>query len=259
MPQKIPILVYHHVYADGHPELADQPTDKATGVIGEAEFRRHVEYVVREGWEVVSTSQLVDWLEEKSNLPERSVVVHFDNGWLDTLEVAMPALRESGMTGTCYVISDPTAAASRGEPAGVRTSTEGVVYKPFLTWNHVMELVEAGWEVGAHSATHPPLGDTLLQDGELAVLSEIEGSNTAYQSGLGFVPDHFAYPSGSRNERTDELLAPYYRSLRRWSFRQPPLWTFTNRGTSPLALECQNVDSTVSFDDFMCIFREAEY
>lgn len=258
MSQNIPVLVYHHVYPEGHLELAVPPGDKATGVIGEAEFRRHVQYIADGGWEVVPTTRLVSWLEGGSTLPQRAVVLHFDNGWLDTSEIAMPILSEFGMAGTCYVISEPTAAASRGEPAGIRTSTEGVVYKPFLTWEHARELLDTGWEIGAHTATHPKLGETLSQHGEKGVLAEIEGSNAEYKTGLGFAPVHFAYPSGSRSERTDEILAQHYKSLRRWSFANPSAWTFTNHETSPFALECQNVDNTVSFEDFTRIFNEAE-
>ena len=90
------------------------------------------------------------------------------------------------------------------------------------------------------------------------MLKEVEESNQAFAGQLGFVPTHFAYPSGSRNERTDELLSGLYRSLRLWSFSHPPRWTFTDQDTSPRSLDCQNVDSTVSFEDFVRIFAEAE-
>ncbi len=85
----------------------------------------------------------------------------------------------------------------------------------------------------------------------------MESSNSVFAERLGFVPAHFAYPSGSRNERTDELLAPYYRSLRLWHYNYPIVWRFTDRNTSRLALDCQNVDNTVPFEDFVRIFNEA--
>ena len=48
----------------------------------------------------------------------------------------------------------------------------------------------------------------------------------------------FAYPSGSRNDRTDVLLAGHYRSLRLW--REPVdnniEWLITDKNTSPLAI-----------------------
>ena len=130
----------------------------------------------------------------------------------------MPILREMGMTATCYVISEGTEAAARGLPAAIRTSTEGAVQKPCITWRQAEELLREGWEIGAHTATHPKLAEVLDDEGPEAMMDEIERSNESYRANLGFVPDHFAYPSGSRDERTDAMLAPHYRSLRRWTF-----------------------------------------
>ena len=257
MGQRVPILVYHHVYCDDDPRLVESERQKSTGTIGESEFRRHMTHIAGEGWTVVSTTQVLDWLERRGTLPKRSVVLHFDNGWLDTRTIAMPALSEIGMTATCYVISEGTEAAAAGRPAAIRTSTEGAVQKPCITWTQAEELLEVGWEIGAHTATHPRLADLHAEHGDEAVIDEIGKSNKTYADKLGFVPAHFAYPSGSRSEETDALLAPHYRSLRLWHFSYPPVWRFTESNTSPHALECQNIDNTVSFESFARIFDEA--
>jgi len=256
--QRIPILVYHHVYNDKNPELALQSNRKASGVISEKEFRRHMDHIAENGWSVISTTQLIDWVDGELEVPRRAVVLHFDNGWLDVRTLVKPILDEYDFTATSYVISDPTGAASQGLPAGIRTSTEGFVRKPFVTWEHCHELIDAGWEIGAHTASHPKLGEVYAENGEDALLDEVVIPNDAYQKYLGFVPKHFAYPSGSRSQQTDDILGRYYRSLRRWTFDQPPAWSFTSRDTPRTAIECQNVDNTVGYGDFLRIFSEAE-
>ena len=257
MSRRVPILVYHHVYPDDHPELEITSDKRASGVIGVSEFRRQMDYVLESGWQVVSTTEIVDWLEGDGDLPEKAVSLHFDNGWLDTRTVVLPMLDELGVTGTCYVISEPTDASSKGLPAGITTTTEGFVIKPFLTWDHCRELLDAGWEIGAHTATHPKLGQVYQEQGSQALMAEIVPSNAVFEHNLGSVPSHFAYPSGSRSDVTDSLLSPHYRSLRRWTFDQPPVWDFTDETTSTKALECQNVDNTVDFEHFTRIFDEA--
>ena len=257
MSSRVPILVYHHVFPDDNPELAITTDKRASGVIGVSEFRRQMDYVLDNGWQVVSTTEIVDWLEGKGELPERAVALHFDNGWLDAHTVVLPILDELGVTGTCYVISEPTDASSKGMPAGITTMTQGFVVKPFLTWDNCRELLDAGWEIGAHTATHPKLGRVYEEQGEDALMAEVVPSNAVFEENLGFVPEHFAYPSGSRSDTTDALLSPHYRSLRRWTFDQPPVWDFTDETTSPKALECQNVDNTVAFEHFNRIFDEA--
>ena len=256
MSQIVPILVYHHIYPDGHSDLSPPSGSKATGVIAESAFQRQMDYMLSGGWKSVSTTQIADWIEGSREIDDRSFVIHFDNGWLDSWSTAMPIVRDCGFTATCFVISDATEAASRGKPAVVYTSTEGAVQKPFITWEHARIMLELGWEIGAHSSTHPKFAELHAIEGDTGILDEVERSNTVFERRLDLVPAHFAYPSGSRNERTDTLLAPVYRSLRLWQFNSPPKWRFTDRKTSLLALECQNVDNTVSFDDFARIFSE---
>ena len=65
MSSRVPILVYHHVFPDDDPELAITTDKKASGVIRVSEFRRQVDYVLDNGWQVVSTTEIVDWLEGK--------------------------------------------------------------------------------------------------------------------------------------------------------------------------------------------------
>ena len=48
--QRVPILVYHHIYPDA------MIGGSGAGVIGESDFRRHMKYLAQEHWQVVSTS-----------------------------------------------------------------------------------------------------------------------------------------------------------------------------------------------------------
>jgi len=251
------MLAYHHVYPDGAPELKAAHEDKAAGAIGEGEFRRQMRHIAEEGWRVVATSEIVNWLLAGADLLDRALALHFDNGWLDTRTVAMPILKELGMTAMCYVVTGGLDAASGGQSTPLRTQTEGRIEKPFMTWQQAGELLACGWEIGAHTATHPRLAETHAAEGDAGVIREIETSHAVFRERLGFVPPHFAYPSGSRSRGTDELLAPYYRSLRRWHIEFPIVWSFADRGTSPLALDCQNMDFRVPFQDFKRIFSEA--
>ena len=256
MSQRIPILVYHHVYPEDATDLQKVDADSAAGIIGVAAFRRQMEFIRESGWSAVSTTQIVDWLEGAVELPDRAFGLHFDNGWLDTATTALPVVREFGYTATCFPITDGIEAASSGRTASVRTLTEGVVAKPFITWEQVGELMDGGWEIGAHTATHCKVADVHASDGDAAVILEAETANEVFHDRLGQVPVHFAYPSGSRNGRTDELLAGYYRSLRLWHFDFPIVWSFTDRATSPLAIDCQNIDLRVGDAEFERIFTE---
>ena len=126
-----------------------------------------------------------------------------------------------------------------------------------MTWEQVERLVDAGWEIGAHTATHCKLADRHVEQRDEVVIREAEVANEVFERHLGSIPEHFAYPSGSRNTRTDELLQDHYRSLRLWHFEEQPVWSFTENTTSRLAIDCQNIDNTVTFADFERLFEEA--
>jgi peptidoglycan/xylan/chitin deacetylase (PgdA/CDA1 family) len=126
-----------------------------------------------------------------------------------------------------------------------------------MDWRQLAQLAEAGWEIGAHTHTHGKMAEQHDFDGDSAVLREVEESHRLFRKHLGFVPGHFAYPSGSHNARTDEILREHYRSLRLWRWDWPIRWILTDHSTSLWGIESQNVDSRVPFEQFERIFHEA--
>ena len=157
-------------------------------MLDEKTFRRQLQYFTNSCWRVASTSEVVDWLTCGKPLAEKVVVLHFDNGWLDTATVVLPILREFGVRATCFPITDGVEAASAGNKVTVRTLTEDVIKKPFMKWQQLQQLVEEGWEIGAHTATHCKIADSHAAEGDDAVTHEAETANDLFKHHLGFVP-----------------------------------------------------------------------
>ena len=58
--------------------------------------------------------------------------------------------------------------------------------KPGLSWQQAAELIADGWEMGAHTATHPRLAEVYATVGDDAgVVAEIESSHAMYREGAG--------------------------------------------------------------------------
>ena len=95
------ILMYHSVMPD---PVAH--TDSLGGIIhSDSEFRAQMELLSRE-YHPVSLDEVVDNLNSRKDLPKRSVVVTFDDGYTDNYEVAMPILNQLGIPATFYVTVD---------------------------------------------------------------------------------------------------------------------------------------------------------
>jgi len=129
------------------------------------------------GTSTLTVSELVR-LRRTGAVPQRTVVLTFDDGFADFLHHAMPALHASGMTATLYI---PTGLLG-GEFCGL----------PTLDWGALAVIRDAGFEIGGHSVLHPAL-DRLSPE---RALDEVRGCKHALEDRLGIAVDSFAYPFG---------------------------------------------------------------
>lgn len=110
MLRSLPVLMYHYIsrFTDSiavHPDI----------------FEEHCRGMAREGWRGVSLAEAEAYLADGAPLPERSVLITFDDGFLDNHVHALPILQKYGHKGTVF------ATAGKLEPAaGVRPTLADV-------------------------------------------------------------------------------------------------------------------------------------
>jgi peptidoglycan/xylan/chitin deacetylase (PgdA/CDA1 family) len=179
--RSIPILLYHSVSADPSSEAAP------FAVTPDA-FRRQLAHLREQGYTATTVSQLVRLLPGRAALPERLVLLTFDDGFADFHSDAVPALEEAGFPATLYVT---TGFLDRQDGPG--PARPG----PMLGWSQLLELPERGVEIGAHSHTHAEL-DTLAPR---ALGSEVERPKRLLEERLGREVASFAYPHGYASAR----------------------------------------------------------
>src|SRR5207249_11417361 len=104
--QIIPVLLYHSVSDHPSPAIAPFAVTPRT-------FERHLELIVDEGCETLTVSELVDRRTRGELLPPRLVVITFDDGFADTLDVAAPRLWSRGLVATVYLTTGYLAGGTR--------------------------------------------------------------------------------------------------------------------------------------------------
>jgi peptidoglycan/xylan/chitin deacetylase (PgdA/CDA1 family) len=181
----IPILLYHSVADDPDPWIRRFAVTPRT-------FARHLDLVAARGASTLTVSALVDALARgPAALPERPVLITFDDGFADFRDTALRAVLERGMAATMY----PTTGFLDGRgPGGAR----------MLTWR---DLPEMAWgtgqvEIGGHTHTHPQL-DVLGPD---RARDEIRRCRTLLGDVLGTPPRSFAYPHGYSNSAVRAMV-----------------------------------------------------
>lgn len=167
--------------------------------VSPAAFAEQVAYLHQQGHTPLTVTQLVQALTAAGGaieLPERPVVLTFDDGFADFYMAALPAFQRYRFTATLYVTTAYVGGTSRW------LSHEGEAQRPMLTWGQLAEIDACGIEIGAHSHTHPQL-DTL---NIAAVWDELVESKRLLEARLGRQIDSFAYPYGYYTARVRQLV-----------------------------------------------------
>ena len=181
---EIPILVYHHVVpGGGSPVLYVTPGG----------FEQQLQFFQSNGYQSISFADLADCLEYGAPLPERPVILSFDDGWENQYQHAFPLLQKYGFTGTFYVVSGY------------------IDHQNFMTTEQLKTMMAAGMVIGGHSHTHPALAGA----GSARLHDEVASSKAWLEDRLGVAIDSFAYPYGSYSAATVAAVkAAGYRTAR---------------------------------------------
>ena len=95
------VLMYHSVL----PDPARYTDSLGEMIHSESEFRLQMELIARQ-YCPLSLDDLVDALQKGRDIPRRSIVITFDDGYTDNSEIAMPILNHFGVPATFYITVD---------------------------------------------------------------------------------------------------------------------------------------------------------
>lgn len=178
------ILQYHHVSDD---------TPKSTS-ISPQQFAKHMQYLADNDFTVLPLNEVVDAIKKQQPLPNKSVVITFDDAYLDILENAKPILDQHQFPFTIFI-------------------NPGIVDKGsahYLSWSQLKTMADDGVMIANHGFEHESwarvpkdinLNTWLAQ--KIALLKKAEAKIKA-KTGQSW--QYFAYPYGEFSPRIQQLL-----------------------------------------------------
>jgi peptidoglycan/xylan/chitin deacetylase (PgdA/CDA1 family)/nucleoid-associated protein YgaU len=178
--QLVPVLVYHNLAAQ----------DKGRLTLAARSFDAQIRQMHAEGFQALRLADFLAFTTGRRQLPRKSVLLTFDDGYKSFVQYARPILKDYGYGATLFVYSDFLGGGSA------------------LSWQDLRTLTEQGFDVQAHSKSH---GNLRRAEGESEaayakrIEAELAFPHTLFTKHLGRPSTVLAYPFG---EMDDELL-PY--------------------------------------------------
>ncbi|MGZ3589552.1 MAG: polysaccharide deacetylase family protein [Thermodesulfobacteriota bacterium] len=215
--QTVPVLSYHHFSLDRADKL----------IVTKSTFEEQMKFLKERGYRVITLGQLFDFLEFKSQIPKKSVVINIDDGWRSAYDIAFPILKKYGYPVTLFVYTD------------LITGSEKT-----LSWDLIEEMAKNGVDIQCHTKTHRRL--TTMDQKESfkqyfeAIEKELSTCEAMIKKKMGKEIRYLAYPYGDTNPLVIELL------------KKHGYWgAFTvKRGGNPFFIHNYRLNRSMIYGDF---------
>lgn len=196
----LPVIMYHSV-REGRSGIGKY-TVSADSV------RSDLEYLYSHGYETVTAAELIAWVDGSFELPQKPVLLTFDDGFYDNLSCLLPVLEEFEAHAVVAVVGKYTEEAELSE--------RSAVYYSYLAKEDILALWNSGRaEIANHSynmhETAGRLGITRGKNEEYGVWARAFINDTEKNEGIieavtGLPCELYAYPFGYTSDTSDDIL-----------------------------------------------------
>ena len=186
---ELPVVMYHHVLESGN--FGDY-------VISAQELDSDLSYLSQKGYHAVLMKDLIDYVNQGTPLPEKPVLITFDDGYESNYRYAFPLLEKYGMKAVISIIGYWSEIYS--------SETHKHINYSHLTWDEMRELQQSGIvEIQNHTynlhslekrkGTKMQQGETFDHYSDLLKQDLGKAQELIYQA-TGVYPSTFTYPFG---------------------------------------------------------------
>ena len=179
---KVPILIYHHIR---EATTTDAEKNKQF-ILSPADFEHQLQYLKDNNFETISLADLNNYFAGQFSLPQKPVIITFDDGLISQYTNALPLLQKYNFTATFFIFTNPIGKS-----------------KNYLTWEQLKELDKLGMEIGVHGKYHLYLNK---EKDQKKLAAEILGSKEKVEEELGKKISTFSYPFGAYNDQVIEMV-----------------------------------------------------
>ncbi|MBT8145320.1 MAG: polysaccharide deacetylase family protein [Gammaproteobacteria bacterium] len=179
------IVLYHHVADNTPPSTTISP----------AAFQSHLEFLRDNRFNVMALDDMIEALRNRQEIPDKSVAITFDDGYLSIYLEAFPMLQSFGFPFSVFLSTQPINDGQAG----------------YMNWEQISEMANAGVLIANHMVEHPYMLDRIegeLQSEWIARLrEEMLQAEQDIETHTGQQHRYLAYPYGEFNPTIKDMIA----------------------------------------------------
>jgi peptidoglycan/xylan/chitin deacetylase (PgdA/CDA1 family) len=179
----VPILMYH--YISDPPPGSDRLRYSLS--VTPVNFDAQLNYLRQAGYHTITLDDLYEHLLHAAPLPDKPIILTFDDGYVDAFTSALPILQKHGSVGTFFILTGP---ADRNGEGG------------YLNWAQITAMSQAGMDMELHSREHVDLRNRPND----FLVHQIAGGRDSLAARTGRPVRWFAYPSGRYDDAVVRML-----------------------------------------------------
>jgi peptidoglycan/xylan/chitin deacetylase (PgdA/CDA1 family) len=213
----IPVLYYHSVLPDSEVPTKNEVT------ISPEKLKEELQLVKNLGYTTLTMSEVNDYIINNKEIPQKSILITFDDGYTDNYVHAFPILKELNMKATVFVISS------------------GIDSGYYMSSDQLKEMSNYGIDIESHTVNHVHL-NTLSYEQQL---KELKDSKAKIESVTNKNVLSIAYPFGDFNDNSKKAALDAGYSLAFTTNKG-----LANRTDNHVALDRIYVNSEYSLETF---------
>ncbi|MFH1784218.1 MAG: polysaccharide deacetylase family protein [bacterium] len=181
--QGVTILMYHNI------DLAPRDSKMKKLWISPMMFEKQMKFLSKGEYNVITLRELYNAFSEKRNLGDKTVVITFDDGFLNNYTHAFSILKKYNFKATVFL-----SVAYVGDKSAWNSNS---VESPhdMLGWENIREMFDYGIDFGSHTLTHANL--IYCKDEPRRLSFELNESKRIIEEKLNMPVMAFAYPYGA--------------------------------------------------------------
>jgi peptidoglycan/xylan/chitin deacetylase (PgdA/CDA1 family)/GT2 family glycosyltransferase len=191
--KRLPVLMYHHVGPA-------QPNSDPSLSVPAHRFEAQIRFLARRGYVGICPSDWLSWVRHGKPLPQKPMLLTFDDALADLNDHALPVLERYGFGAVVFVVTNCVGKTN------VWDQPLGYAERSCLTAEQIQRWSSRGIEFGAHSRNHPDL--TTLDEPKLR--DEAAGSRADLEKITGSPVISFAYPYGASNAAVAHCVREHF-------------------------------------------------